>query len=233
MNGNTKQLVIIHGWTYNLDKWTETLSVLKSQGYDPIMLKVPGLTEPSEKVWDIDGYVEWLSEKIKNYEKPIIIGHSNGGRIAMSFIQKYPDKLDKLILIDSAGILNNYTIPKLKLKALKVISKIGKIFSYIPIVKKVFYKLIGAQDYLNAAPNMKVTMQNMLLADKLIDPAKILVPTIIIWGRGDKITPLRDGKKLNSLINESKLYVIDDARHSPFYTNTQEVVKIITDFIKG
>jgi len=222
-----KKIYIVHGWTYSLDFWKPITSYFKEKDIEPIFLKVPGLTEPSDEVWDIDSYVDWLNDKLKNETKPILVGHSNGGRIAMSFVQKYPDKLSKLILIDSAGVAHTEFLPKLKLKILKVISKIGRVFTIIPGVKKLFYKLIGAQDYLNAPPNMKKTMANMLAADKNINPRNISVPTTIIWGKNDLITPLKDGQKLFSLIPESTIHIIDDARHSPFANHPEEVADII------
>src|SRR5690349_17232860 len=99
-----KKVFIVHGWTYSLDKWTEICGLLRNMGIEPIQLRVPGLTEPSDKAWDIDGYVEWLNDKLKDEKNPVVIGHSNGGRISLAFVQKYPNKLGKLILIDSAGI---------------------------------------------------------------------------------------------------------------------------------
>src|SRR4051812_31909284 len=97
-----KQVFIIHGWTYSLDKWTEICKLLKSRGIEPILLKVPGLTDPSTEVWDIDGYISWLDKRLAGTEKPVVIGHSNGGRIALAYAQRFPERLGQLILIDSA-----------------------------------------------------------------------------------------------------------------------------------
>src|SRR5205085_6528900 len=90
------KVFIIHGWTYSLEKWTELCELLREQGIEPIQLKVPGLAEPSDKVWNIDGYITWLGDQLKGEVKPTIIGHSNGGRIALSYIQKYPGKIGRL-----------------------------------------------------------------------------------------------------------------------------------------
>jgi pimeloyl-ACP methyl ester carboxylesterase len=85
---------------------------------------------------------------------------------------------------------------------------------------------------MNAPTNMKQTMRNMLNADKNIDFSKISVPTTIIWGREDKITPLKDGQTLNTKIVGSKLCVVEDARHSPFYNHAEEVAKLIANEVK-
>lgn len=228
-----QKLFIIHGWTYNLDKWSVITDLLSKAGYDPILLKVPGLTKESTKVWDIDGYIGWLSEQLSGEEHPVVIGHSNGGRIALAFAQKYPHRFAQLILIDSAGIPNDhYLRAKLKLKTLRGLSKVGKPVKKIPGVRKVFYKVIGAQDYEQAPPNMKQTMQHMLEADRDIHLKNIQVPVTIIWGRNDTVTPLRDGRLMQRKIKNAKLFVVDGAKHAPQATHPQKVAQILTKVLQ-
>jgi len=222
-----KQVFIIHGWTYSLDKWTDICEQLKAGGIDPVLLKVPGLTEPSDKVWDIDGYVDWLDGELRGVEAPVVIGHSNGGRIALSYVQKHPGRIARLVLIDSAGLPHDEFIPRAKLRFLRSIARAGKLFGRVPIVRRAFYRLIKASDYNNAPENMKLTMRNMLNADKLIDYSRITLPVTIIWGRNDAITPLKDGRKLHGLLKGSELNIIDGARHAPQATHTEAVAGLI------
>ena len=228
-----KRIYIIHGWTYNLDKWTALSESLRARGIEAVLLKVPGLTEPSDKVWDIGGYVDWLDNQLNGVDRPVVVGHSNGGRIALSYVQAHPNKLAQLILIDSAGVAHNETRAAAKLKTLKYLSKAGKVLSYIPPAKKAFYKIIGAQDYNNAPRNMKLTMRNMLAADQRINFAGLKLPVVIIWGRDDTITPLTDGEKIQQSITDSSLHVIDNARHAPFSTHPDQVAKIIETELKN
>jgi pimeloyl-ACP methyl ester carboxylesterase len=227
-----KKVYIIHGWTYSLDKWTKLVDLLRQHDIQPELLRVPGLTEPSDKVWDIDGYIDWLNGKLKGETHPIVIGHSNGGRIALSYAQKYPDRLGQLILIDSAGLAHNDLLPRAKLATLRTMSKVGKPLAKVPIVKKGVYKIIGAQDYRKAPPNMKLTMQNMLKADSLIDLSKIKLPVTLIWGRDDTTTPLKDGQTMHTLLAGSSLHIIDDARHAPQATHAQQLAAIIMKAIQ-
>ena len=55
-------LYIIHGWTYTVEPWSKTLELLKRHSIKVKMLKVPGLTEPSDKIWTIDDYVQWADD---------------------------------------------------------------------------------------------------------------------------------------------------------------------------
>ena len=95
-------LYIVHGWTYTVEPWRETLEILRKNGISVKMLRVPGLTEESKKIWTIDDYVKWADEEIP--DKAIALGHSNGGRILFNLCAKKPDKLKYLILLDSAGV---------------------------------------------------------------------------------------------------------------------------------
>src|SRR3989344_1027021 len=118
--GTIKKIFILHGWTRSTGKWNPFVELLKRKGIEVNLLKIPGLTQKIDKVWQINDYVEWLIKIISNEamkqsnNKFILIGHSNGGRIALNFAIKYPDKLSNLILIDSAGIYHNELSLKIK-----------------------------------------------------------------------------------------------------------------------
>lgn len=226
------KVYFLHGWTYNLNKWTVFLKELKKYPIEPVTLNVPGLTTPSEKEWDIDSYVAWLREKLRGEKNPVLVGHSNGGRISLAYCLKYPTHLKQLVLIDSAGIPHQKILSQVKLKTLKVIARFGKAFSFIPGLKKAFYMLIGATDYFEATPNMRQTMRNMLLADEQIDLARIATPTTIIWGDQDKTTPLSDGRLMSKKIKNSNLLIVKNSGHAPFAAQPQKVAQMLAESLK-
>ena len=115
-------LYIIHGWTYTVEPWKQTLSELRDRGISVKMLRVPGLTEESKKVFTIEDYVKWANKEIP--DGAIALGHSNGGRILLNLCAKKPDKLKYLILLDSAGIYE----PTTRKKVVSFLAKIGKPF---------------------------------------------------------------------------------------------------------
>lgn len=222
-----KKIYIIHGWTYDLEKWQALLPLLTTKQIDPVLLRVPGLTAASDEVWDIEGYIAWLQEQLGDDKEPIVIGHSNGGRIALAYAQKYPNSFKQLILIDSAGLTNRTLLRKLKLKILYILAKLSKPFAAIPLVRKVGYKIIGARDYREAPPNMRQTMANMLAADKTINLTAINVPITLIWGSQDTTTPLTDGQAMQRLLPNATLHIIDGARHAPQDTHAEQVADLI------
>jgi len=220
-------IYILHGWSYSAEKWTPFVKELESKGFEINLLKVPGLTEEINKPWTIDNYVNWLFKKLEKEKDAVLIGHSNGGRIAMAFSIKYPGKVSKLVLIDSAGIYHDELYIKLKRKIFGVVAKTGRKLARVGIARDFLYLLTGERDYKEASDNMKKTMINLLLWEKDFKPEEVKTPTIIIWGKNDGITPVLDAKVLNQKIINSKLYIVNNARHSPQFTHPKEVIDII------
>ncbi len=227
----TMKILVLHGWTYSTEKWSNFIDLLKEKN-DVEFLKIPGLTEELKEIWQLDNYVEWLNKKVVGQKgKVVLIGHSNGGRISLAFVNKYPDKVSKLVLIDSAGIYHNELPIRLKRLFFKGVAKIGKNLTSSERLKKILYKFTRERDYYEASSIVKKTMVNLITSDIAHLLEKIKVPTLIIWGQEDKVTPLVDGKLMHSLIKNSKLSIIKDARHSPQFTHPKEVVKIINEYL--
>ncbi len=223
-----KRIIILHGWTKNLDKWNDFLKNLDKAKIDYEFPKIPGLTGSLNEVWNLDNYVNWLREIVdRQKSKVILIGHSNGGRIALAFTCFFPQKVEKLILIDSSGIFRNELPLKIKRILFKAIAKIGKKITSSNLMKNALYKFARESDYRDLDENTRQTMINLISTDLKSILPEIKIPTLIIWGRHDKVTPLSDGKLMHKLINNSKLRIIEDARHSPMFTHVQEVANTI------
>lgn len=225
-----KKIIILHGWAYSLDKWKVLVGLLKEYGFDVEILEIPGLTLKSDEIWNLEKYSDWLNSKIGN-SQVIILGHSNGGRIAAHFTSEHPEKVQKLILIDGAGIYHKELTLQIKRFVFGAVAKIGKKITSSESLKKFLYRLAGEKDYQTASPNMKQSMVNLISIDLTETFEKITTDTLIIWGHDDKVTPLSDAKLIHRLIKNSSLEVIKDAKHSPFYTNPDEVARIIKNGI--
>lgn len=221
-------IVILHGWTTLVEKWSPLLEELKD--LKPELFTIPGLTEKISRPWQLDDYVSWLKRKIGSKES-ILIGHSNGGRIILAFAHKYPENVKKIVLIDSAGIYHKAFTLQLKRLLFKTAAKLGKKLTSSNSLRNIMYKLAGESDYQNADLIAKQTMINLISSDLTSILDKIKIPTLIIWGGEDKVTPLSDGRLIHSLIKNSELEVIKDARHSPQFTHPKEVAKIIYEYL--
>lgn len=229
--GSKAKILILHGWSYSTEKWEPFLNLIKGKDLNPRLLDIPGLTEPTDRVWTLEDYVEWLKEKVGT-EKTILIGHSNGGRISIAFALKYPELVERLILIDSAGIRHRGGLTELKKFIFGSLAKIGKRITASEGARNALHKLARANDYKNASPEMRETMVNLISTDLSPELNNMKVPTLIIWGAEDKTTPLSDGKLMHKLILHSKLYIVNEARHSPQFTHPKEVCAKIVKWIR-
>ena len=220
-------LYIIHGWTYSVEPWTNTLELLKKAGIKVKMLHVPGLTEESSKVFTIDDYVKWADEQIP--DGAVALGHSNGGRILLNLCAKKPNKLSHLILLDSAGVYEM----TFKKRAVKALAKAGKPLKKIPLVNKAFHRLTGTSDYEKAPENMKRTLENMLNSDKSLDISKVTTKTTMLWGKKDTITPPRHAEIIKSALKNAELRFYNDWTHAPYISDPNGLADAIINVIES
>ena len=219
-------LYIIHGWTYTVKPWDETLALLKKAGINVKMLHVPGLTEKSDKEYSIEDYVKWADSEIP--DGAIALGHSNGGRILLNLCAKNPEKLKYLILLDSAGIYEN----TLKKKIVRGIAKIGKPLKRLPVVDKIFHRVTGSTDYSNAPDNMKATLANVLDSDRYLDITKVETPTLILWGKKDTVTPPKHATMIYERLPRAELKFYPEWTHAPYIADPEGLARALITFLR-
>ncbi len=219
-------LYIIHGWSYTIEPWRTTLGILRDSGLKVKILKVPGLTEPSKKIYTIDDYVKWADSEIP--DGAIALGHSNGGRILLNLCAKKPNKLKYLILLDAAGVYE----PSAKKKIVASLAKIGKPLKKIPVVNKAFHRLTGTTDYSRAPENMKVTLSNMLESDKNMKLSDVTTKTYLLWGKKDTVTPPRQATKMYESLPNAELKFYARWTHAPYISNPEELAKALINLVE-
>ena len=219
-------LYIIHGWSYTIEPWRTTLGILRDSGLKVKILKVPGLTEPSKKIYTIDDYVKWADSEMP--DGAIALGHSNGGRILLNLCAKKPNKLKYLILLDAAGVYE----PSAKKKIVASLAKIGKPLKKIPVVNKAFHRLTGTTDYSRAPENMKVTLSNMLESDKNLKLGDVTTKTYLLWGKKDTVTPPRQATKMYESLPNAELKFYARWTHAPYISNPEELAKALINLVE-
>ena len=219
-------LYIIHGWTYTVEPWKNTLKILRDNGISVKMLNVPGLTEKSDKVYNIQDYVKWADENIP--DGAIALGHSNGGRILLNLCADNPEKLKYLILLDAAGVYE----PSVRKKLVEKVAKIGRPLKKVPLVDKVFHRVTGSTDYSRAPENMKQTLANMLESDKDLDFSKVTTKTFILWGKKDTTTPPRQATTMYEKLPNAELKFYANWTHAPYISSPEELARALTALVK-
>ena len=219
-------LYIIHGWTYTVEPWKNTLAILRENGLRVKMLHVPGLTESSNKVYTIEDYIKWADSEIP--DGAIALGHSNGGRILLNLCSRKPEKLKHLILLDAAGVYE----PSAKKRFVEKMAKIGKPLKKVPIIDKAFHKVTGSTDYSRAPENMKATLANMLASDKNLDFSKVETPTFILWGKKDTTTPPRQATMRYEKLPHAELKFYASWTHAPYISDPEGLARAILTLVK-
>ncbi|PIP25191.1 MAG: hypothetical protein COX34_00095, partial [Candidatus Nealsonbacteria bacterium CG23_combo_of_CG06-09_8_20_14_all_36_12] len=159
-------ILILHGWGWpvSVHQWIRVKELLEKEKFKVIVPDLPGFGEnpPPSQPWTISDYAEWVKDFCEKNEisQFFLLGHSFGGSVAAKFSVKYPEKVRKLILVDSAGIRRK----RLKKELLKATAHIINIFSFLPgynLVRKIAYKTIFRRsDYLLSVGIMKDTYLN-------------------------------------------------------------------------
>ena len=233
---NKTAFIILHWWGGSSESWEKIAKEL-SKDFFVIVPDFPCASKLEEcnKIYTLDDYVDLLSNLVDklNLNKFYLLWHSNWGAIATKFTVKYPEKIIKLFLNNSAWIRKDKKT-SFKRKIFKILSTFLKPIFKITLFKKIkplFYKAIGAHDYLNAQsnPNKKQTFLNMINEDLQNFFTQIKVPTILIWWENDTYTPLSHWKKINQLIASSKFIVIPNVRHWIHLQNPEKLLETIKE----
>jgi len=232
-------LIILHGWGSQAERWRKVLAILERQNVRALAIDLPGFGETlaPKTSWDIDDYGNFVHSFIKALaiSKFYILGHSFGGSVAMKLASAQTEGMTRLILVNAAGVTPR---DKKRLFAYKVFVKIMKLIFVLPPLslfrnkaKKIIYWLSGSYDYYLQTGVMKETFKKVIERDLTPYLSKIQVPTHIIWGENDRMTPLSDAHLMEKNIAGSKLTVIKGGVHALNIqmpeTLTEEIYKIV------
>ena len=233
--GKGQALLILHGWGDSSAGWRNVAKALSDQ-YEVIVPDLPGFggTQAPEKDWGLTDYAQFVASFLEKIQvKPsVLLGHSNGGAIAIRGLGKDILSAEKLVLLASAGIRNEY---KGRNRALRLATKAGKALT-APLPKATKRKLrrkvytsIGSD--MLVAEHLQETFKRVVTDDVRADAARLMVPTLLIYGENDEQTPVRYGELFHEAIDGSTLEILPGADHFLHGGHREKVVKLIKDFL--
>ena len=224
--GKGKDILLLHGWGQNI----EMMKFIGDNFQDRFRITIldfPGFGESEEphETWTIDKYSEMLEEFVEKtgVKKPIVMGHSFGGRVAIRYSARNP--IEKLVLFGSPciRIQENLSLKVKMLKSLKKIPGMNGIGEYMK-------KFIGSRDYKAASPIMRQTLVEVVNEDLSKYAREIEEPTLLIWGDHDDEAPVNDAKELEKIMIDAALIILPGT-HYAYIENLQQVVNILNSFI--
>lgn len=231
--GKGKDLILLHGWGMDVSSFWPMVDFLK-ENFTLWLIDLPGFGKSSlpKKTFTITDYAKIIAEFIKknHITKPVIFGHSYGGKIATKLACLFPDLIDKLILEASSPIRLEKSLFQILIFPL---AKLGHfflpdIFHLRSKARQKLYKKLES-DYADSGA-MKEIFLSSIDEDLTSDLSKIKHETLLIWGENDRAIPLKYGKKIYRLISNSKLVVLEDTGHFPHITNPERVAYYVKLF---
>jgi pimeloyl-ACP methyl ester carboxylesterase len=229
-----KVILFSHGWGADKNNLSGIFNNFIND-FRVIAIDLPGFGESSSPA-EVIGSPEY-SDIIRKFldnlgiKKITYVGHSFGGKIGIILASKYPELIEKLILINSGGLrAKRNLIWYLKVYSFKFLkyfySKILKDQKKIDDLKNKH----GSDDYKNAG-----NMRNILVKTVSEDFSELLpqikAPTFLYWGNKDSATPLWMAKKMNKLIKDSGLYVVKNGGHFSFVDDNR-IISIIRSLME-
>ncbi len=251
---SNEHLVLVHGLGDAASKdWQQTIDALKKDYYI-ITLDLPGFGQSSKgsKDYTPTKYATLIKHITSKYSlRPFhLVGHSMGGAIALRYIEKYPNDVKTLTLINTAGLLHRLAYTKflapIGLETLigfkipgddKISTMVGTIMSKLERKLPIDIEfLVGNSMMRNAVLKgnpSTIAALGLVMEDFSEALAQVTVATLIIWGDKDDIAPIRTGYVLNSMIADSEMRVISGAGHVPIKNNFKAYISYLKDHLHG
>lgn len=226
--GDGKDIVLLHGWGQNIEMMRPIGDAL-CEKFKITILDLPGFGESDEphEAWTIENYSRMLEEFIQllGIKKPIIMGHSFGGRVAIRYSSR--NSIEKLVLFGSPCIRIQEELP-LYVKVLKKLKTLPGLNQFGEYMKK----YIGSRDYKAASPIMRKTLVEVVNEDLSKYAREIEEPTLLIWGEQDTEAPIKDAQELEKIMIDAALIILPGS-HYAYLENLPRVISILNSFIGG
>tara|TARA_B100000073_G_scaffold341724_1_gene343519 strand:- start:585 stop:1349 length:765 start_codon:yes stop_codon:yes gene_type:complete len=230
-SGEGQAIIILHGLMGGLSNFKTVYDFFPLKGFKVIIPELP-IYSMSISDTTLKSLSEFLYEFIafKGLKNVILLGNSMGGHIGLLFAKKHPELLDGLIITGSSGLYENnmgdkypnrenYNWIKSKTEEVFFDSKIAT----KELVDEVFDTVNDRNKLIRTLALAKSAIRHNMANDL----PKMKIPTAIIWGNQDTVTPPDVAKEFHKLLPNSNLYWIDKCGHVPMMEHPQEFNKIM------
>jgi pimeloyl-ACP methyl ester carboxylesterase len=257
--GEGPAIVLIHGITSSSRTWRAVIGPLAEQHtvIAPDLLG-HGRSGKPRGDYSLGAYASGVRDLlgVLGVPKATVVGHSLGGGIAMQFAYQFPERLDRLVLVDSGGlgsevslVLRAATLPGAEVVLPLMFSPltrragrlIGRGLGRVGL--KADANVTGLAEGLDSLGDADARRAFVHTARSVIDPRGQRVdardrlylsrdvPTMLVWGSKDPIIPLEHGRRAHELMPHSRLEVFPGAGHFPFNDDPERFAEVLGDFI--
>jgi pimeloyl-ACP methyl ester carboxylesterase len=216
--GEGPAIIVLHGLMGALSNFEATFNHFSNKGYRVLIPELPLYTLPLAKT-NVKNLASYLHDflSFKKIDKAMLLGNSLGGHIALYFTKHYPEKVNALILTGSSGLYENAmggSFPKRG--NYEYIEQKARDVFYDP---KVATKELVDDVYATVNDRMKA-LKTLSIAKSAIrhnmsnDLPKMTLPSCLIWGKQDGVTPPEVADDFHKLLPNSDLFWIDKCGHA-------------------
>ena len=246
--GSGPPIVLIHGYPFNRSLWTEQTEALRSK-YRVVTPDLRGFGESDSSAGPatmtrMAEDVATLMDEL-GIEQAVIGGLSMGGYVALAFARMFPARLKALVLADTRAQADTEEGKQTRFQQAEKATSEGM----AGIADAMLPKLLTPET-VSKRPELVKRVRDMMVKTKpegaagaLLGMAErddqtefissILVPTLILVGREDAITPVADSEKMQSLIEGSRLVVIENAGHVSNLEQTEQFNDALLGFLSA
>lgn len=237
VKGEGKNVIILHGWLASLETMKPIAKHLQKR-FKVYNVDVIGFgkSDLPKEPFHTDDFGNFLNDFIHalKIENPILIGHSNGGRTILNYAGRQLGKINKIVLIDSAGIKPKRKLSYyIKVYTFKVLKKILPNTKATQKIREKVLGRFGSTDYKNSPEVLRKTMSNIVNEDMKEILPNIQAPTLLIWGTNDTATPMRDAKIMEKLIPNAGLVTYEGAGHFSYLDRLPNFLVVLDEFFKN
>ncbi|MEY3397682.1 MAG: hypothetical protein RL220_276 [Bacteroidota bacterium] len=235
--GEGPVIIFLHGLFGALSNFRETLEYFSARNYKVVIPMLPLYSMPVLNT-GVKSLSKFLGEFIKHkgWDKVNLLGNSLGGHVALMYSNEHPEKVRSLTLTASSGLYENAfgsSFPRREDK--EFIRKKVAVTFYDPkhatdeLVDECFEVVNDRNRVLRILALAKSAIRHNMAKDL----PHFQMPTCLIWGRNDTITPPEVAEEFNKLIPNSTLYWIDHCGHAPMMEHPEEFNRIFGDWLKS
>ena len=218
-------MVFLHGYLSSKEAFTAQIEYF-SRFYRVTAFDFLGFggSKPLTEAFSVADYAAWMKEALAllKVEKPHVIAHSFGCRVAVKMAAEDGEVFDKILLTGPAGILlNRGLIYHLKVKSYRLVKKFAPSFAE---------KKFGSVEYRSLSPIMKESYKKIVNEDLRECAERVENPTLIIEGKSDVTTPLIEAQIYQKHLKKGELKQMSGG-HFAFAENPVPFNLLVEEFL--
>lgn len=220
--GEGRPLVLVHGLGASGRWWARNVRELRRH-FTVYVIDLIGFGWSGGQSFALEKASSYLAKWMDALRIPraSFVGHSMGGYIVADLASDHPERVDRVVLVDSAGLpfARGYRRHVLNLlRALRYVSP-----RFVPV---------SLFDTLRAGPHTIWRGVRQVLASDLTEKLeRVQAPTLVVWGAGDTLIPVETGERLSGHLRNGRFVRMERTGHNPMWERPEAFNRLVLEFL--